>query len=134
MSQPVGMAEQTVDGENALPSPEEASQDASEQQASEAGEPEFTDVSVAIDPDDGSDQHAHFAAQRDGEPVTDAKMGDSIDLILTASDGCESAQIAGQDAPLSATSDGTQEATAVGPITGIRSTRLPPCAHASLLS
>ena len=67
-------------------------------------------VSGHVDVSSGVARIVEFAAQRDSETVTEASFGDSIDLVLTASDACESAQIAGQDAPLSPTHDGFQEA------------------------
>ncbi len=50
-----------------------------------------------------------FLARRDGAVVDAATAGDGIELALVASDGCEGAQIAGQQVELSPDADGTLE-------------------------
>lgn len=50
-----------------------------------------------------------FNAKKDDEVVSEAKVGDAVELVLVVSDACESAKIADQDVDLADTGDGYKQ-------------------------
>jgi hypothetical protein len=66
-------------------------------------------VSQHVDVGSGVAAFVSFQAMKDGAPITDAQVGDQIDLVVVVSDAVEGVKIADQDCELTDTGDGHKQ-------------------------